>query len=505
MFQARLAAAVLVALLAAGVMAPTPGPAADWVTLAAPARAAPTQVWSPDAWAATHSSSDDAPTPTIQTGIGPGSAMQQGVGQTSFICTAAFLLRDPYTGTYYLATAGHCLVRDEADPTPYTGAANPDKVDDVIQVCVAQCLDNALGLGEYVQIEAGDGFHPVAFAQSGGVGLDFGIIELPAALHGDLRPEMPMWGGPTGLADSSDDADTVVFYGHGSYCCPGVGSVASRTPADQGRSGIYQGASDGTWEALGWSSGGDSGSGVSLGVLGGSDGLAGGLALGVLTHGFYVADPAASVPIFTGTMLTKGLAMVHEHTGLQLELVAAGDPLPQAPTAVPAPFNVTVQSPPDGSTVSLAAKKVNVAGTAAKDGNALPEGMSVQVAVDDPDFGVDSRIPIIGNTTWNGNWDLVGVATGPHVLRARIVDADGVVHDQSNVTVTVTSGPVPTSGPGPGGASSPGGATRGPAATSGSAPGDGGEPRGGVGAPAPSWILAAFALAAVAALARRRL
>lgn len=503
MSKFRLVAVVLVAFLAAGTLAKTPGPEAGWVTLATPAQAPARAVWTPEAWMA-HRASSSPPEPGVQSGIGPGSAMHQGVGQADYICTAAFLLRDPFTGTYYLSTAGHCLVRDAADPTPYTGAADADKLDDVIEVCVADCLDNALGLGDYVRIEPEDGIHPVTFAQSGGVGLDFGIIQLPAALHGDLRPHMPMWGGPTGLAGNSDGSDTVVFYGHGSYCCPGVGAVASRTPADQGRTGVYQGAGSASWEALGWSSGGDSGSGVSLGVAGGADGLAGGKALGVLTHGTYIFNEAASVPIFTGTVLTKGLEMVREATGLQLELVLAGDPLPQAPTAVQQPFNVTVTSPSDGSTVSLASKRVPVSGTAGKAGEGLPEGTKVQLAVDDPDFRDENRIPIVGNTTWNGKWDLAGVAAGTHVLRARIVDEDGTVLDQTNVTVTLTSGPAPSPGAGPSG-SSTGGSTK--ATTGTDASGEGDDAKGpipGVDTPAPSWLIAALAVSAIAAVLRRR-
>lgn len=504
MLQRRLAALVLVAMLAAGVLSPDAGPEAGWTTLGAAVQAPTAEAWTPEAWAGHHASSDDAPTPGVQTGIGPGSAMRQGVGsQPSFICTAAFLLRDPYTGTYYLSTAGHCLVREETDPAPYTGAANPDKVDSLIQVCVAGCLDNALGIGTYVDIKAKEGFHPVAFAQSGGVGLDFGIVQLPADLHDELRPDLPMWGGPTGLASASDGADSVVFYGHGSYCCPGVGAVASRTPADQGRAGVYQGAGASSWEALGWSSPGDSGSGVSLGVAGGGDGLAGGKALGVLTHGTYLVNPAASVPIFTGTMLSKGLEMVRAATGLQLELVLAGDPLPQAPTATQDLFNVTVSSPPDGSTLSLAAKKVAVTGTAGKEGGALPEGMAVQLSVDDPGFGNESRIPVAGNASWKANWDLAGVRSGPHVLRARLVDGQGVVHDQTNVSVTLSTGPASTGNVVPGGHA---GSATSPSTDTGSRPAEGepGQPTHGVGAPAPSWMLAVAAVAAVAAALRRR-
>lgn len=467
--------------------------------------AAPQQAWSPEAWDGRRAGAD-GPTPGIQDGIGPGSALQQSNPAGSFICTAAFLLRDPYTGTYYLSTAGHCLVRDEADPAPYTGAANPDKLDTKVSICVAQCLDNALGVGTYVDLVAKDGYHPVTFAQSGGVGADFGIIELPPEVHADLRPEMPSWGGPTGLATPSDAADFVVHFGHGSYCCPLTGAVASRTPADQARTGVFQDSSGTTWNAFGSSSGGDSGSGVSFGVPG-ATGLSGGLALGVLTHGSYVANPAASLPIFTGTMLAHGLEMVRAATGLRLELVAAGDPLPSAPTATPPPAsstNITITAPAAGATLSTTDKKAVVRGIAERGGAPPPNGSQVQVAIDDPGFGFQSRIPVVGNTTWSATWDFAGVPVGKHTVRARIVDAAGAVIDWHNVTVTLQKAPVPSSSASRSATgSSTGGAT--PAAGSAS---ESQAPFGFVdGKDSPGPALPALALGALAAAlvaARRR-
>lgn len=498
MLQPSLVALALVAFLAAGVLAPASGPEEGWATLEAPAQARATQVWTPEEWGLQRAA-QDGPEPGVQTGIGPGSALQQGVSSVSGICSAAFLLRDPATGTYYLSTAGHCLVRDAADPAPYTGAANADKLNNLILVCVADCIDNALGLGQYVELKATDGFHPVTFAQSAGVGADFGIIQIPAALHESLRPAMPAWGGPTGLGTPSDSSDSVVYFGHGSYCCEGVGAVASRTPADQGRMGVFQTSNDDSWEALGWSSGGDSGAGVSFGVTGG-DGVVGAKALGVLTHGFYFQHPVASVPIFTGTMLTKGVDMVRNATGLALELVPEGDPLPVGPTATVEPFNVNVTTPKDGSTASLTAKQVAVQGTAAKAGGALPEGSAVQLSVDDPDFGVDSRIPVLGNTSWRGTWDLAGETAGKHTLRVRVVDSEGLVLDQANVTVTLVAGTL-TSGPGPG---QPSVDADGDGTPDGGGSDETAGPKGPAGAPAAPWALSVVAVAAVAAAMRRR-
>ena len=382
------------------------------------------------------------PEPGIQGGLGPGSALQQSSGGGSFyICTAAFILRDPATARYYLATAGHCLVKDETDTNPYTGAANPDKMHSTISICVANCVENILGLGTYVDLRADGAYHPVAFAQSGGVGTDFGIIELPPAVHTHIRPAMPMWGGPTGY-DAAATSTYVVHYGHGSYCCAGVGAVATRTPADQGRVGLFDGTnSDGSFDATGFSSGGDSGSGVSLAAAGGADALVGTTALGVLTHGFYIVHPAASIPAFAGTTLEKGFAMVSETLGLALELVPEGDPLSTTPTA--SPPELLIVSPAAGERLA-SGDVVTIHGTIGN--GAIPDGAEVQVAIDDASYPDDRRIPVEGDASWNATWFLSGELPGEHTIHARLVSGLHTL-SEANTTVTIEGkGAKPSSG-----------------------------------------------------------
>lgn len=376
--------------------------------------------------------------PTIQDGIGPGSALQMGVDGIDSVCTAAFLLRDPTTGAYYLSTAGHCLVRDPEDPTTVTGETHPELALNRVDICLAGCLNNGLSLGTYVSLVAQDGFHPVAYAKSGGIGADFGLIRLPAEVHDQLRPALPQWGGPVGVADGST-GDLVVHYGHGTLLVPGVVAVVTRTPADQGRIAVHGGEDGESFSALGHVTGGDSGSGASLAEPDPVEGARGTAGLGVITHSIVYAG----APTFSGTLLSHGLDMVASDLGLGLELVGEGDPLPEGPTAEPvppvetAPANLAVKSPVHGAKVALAAKKVVVTGTAG-DGGAFPAGMQVQVAIDDADFGFDRRVPVRGNTTWNATWDLAGERAGQHVIRARLVDADANVVAQHNVTVTLT-------------------------------------------------------------------
>ncbi|MEK6975329.1 MAG: hypothetical protein AABY18_03195 [Candidatus Thermoplasmatota archaeon] len=495
MLRLRLMAFALVAFLVAGAVAPAP--AKEWAILMAPAEAPPQHLWSPEEWAAR---ADAPPLPGIQDGLGTGSAMHQVTGGSGFICTAAFLLRDPTTGIYYLATAGHCLVRDENDPAGYTGAANPEKMHTEIDVCIAGCISNALGLGEYVALKPRDGIHPVTFARSGGVGRDFGIVQLPPEVHDDLRPHMPQWGGPTGT-NAGGVGDVLLQYGHGSYCCPAVGAVATRTPVDQGRAAVSLGADASSFSAVGHVTGGDSGSGIVRGTVGSVDVITGAEAVGVITHGLaYVGAE------FSGTVLAKGLAMVRDATGLNLELVLAGDPLPRGPTAAPEPpVNLTVTSPQNGATLDLSAKKVTVQGTAVKGDEPLPEGSTVQVAIDDMAYGIDSRLPVQGNASWKATWDFAGEKAGQHTIRTRIVDADGAVLDQSNVTVSLKKGGTSASASGsaaPSGAppsTAPGGKDAG-GENAGNAVGIGGP----AGLPAPSTALVAVAVAGLAALARRR-
>lgn len=457
-----------------------------------PALAPPQALWQPV--------QDEPPLPGIQDGLGPGSAMQQRTDGSGYICTAAFLLRDPFTGTYYLATAGHCLVRDETDPTPYTGAANADKMHEEFSICVSGCIDNALGVGTYVTLKPNDLGHPAVYARSGGVGADFGILRLPGDVHDLLRPAMPQWGGPTGI-DAGASGDTYVHFGHGSYCCPEVGSVASRTPVDQGRIAVSLGANDDSFDALGSISGGDSGSAISRGVTSG-DILSGAEAVGVITHGTVGVGV-----IMSGTVLTKGLAMVQAATGLELELVLAGDPLPRGATATPpepVPDGLAIRSPAHGSSIDVAGKKVLVEGSADIDGGWI-EGSQVQLALDDPEFGFEDRIPVRGNTTWNATWDLAGASLGHHILRARLVGAAGDILAQHNVTVTLTkdaSSSSSSSTTRPPGGSSSSGAT---APSSGSAPSSSAN-QNSKSSPIPALGLpAALAGLALLALVRRRL
>jgi hypothetical protein len=251
--------------------------------------------------------------PELYTGIGPGSALLVGptVGSIAYLCSAAFVFKDS-TGDYYLGTAGHCLVRDETETSPHSGYVDSSKTNNEVDICVQSCLDNALEVGTYVRLYRGmpsapSGYDPVLFGQSGGIGTDFGLIRIPAVLNSQVRPWMPQFGGPTGQATGTNTGTLIAHYGHGTYCCPVLGGVASRTPADQGRLAVSLGNDALSFTFAGWSTGGDSGSGMSSASLDANRVVKANVAIGVLTHGLITGG------VGYGTMLSRGLDMVHTY------------------------------------------------------------------------------------------------------------------------------------------------------------------------------------------------
>ena len=260
-------------------------------------------------------------------GIGPGSGLLVG---GSGLCTAAYLLKSEVDGGYYLSTAGHCLMTDEEHAGPIDGTS-PVAVQ-TVEICFRGCrfnwaagVDEFLGLrGDYVLLP-----QPVAFAQQlstdgqEDVGYDFGLIRIPAEAVPLLRPWLPQWGGPTGIEPAGlGFADTAVHFGHGTYCCPAVGGVLTRSELDQGRVAQFNYGDEILFEALvGWASGGDSGSPVGRGNPERleSKGVLGDTAVGVLTHGL----PNGS---FFGTVYQQGLSLASSFVP-GLRLVTEDEPI----------------------------------------------------------------------------------------------------------------------------------------------------------------------------------
>ncbi len=368
--------------------------------------------------------------PTIQDGIGPGSALRMGVNGIQYICSASFLLRDPTTMVYYLSTAGHCLVRDTSDPAVVTGHDHPEKVKNRFDICVAGCINNGLGLGTFVSLVPSGDYHPVAYAVSGGIGMDFGLIEIPAELHDLLRPELPQWGGPTGLATTGNIGSLVAHYGHGTIVVPGVVGLVTRTPADQGRLGVLDGGIGADFGAAGHVTGGDSGSSASLAVVDPTGVARGTTALGVITHSIIYVG----APLFYGTTMVHGMNAATGHTQIPLELVPEGDSLPTQPPPPPAgEIEVRITSPGPSAKRTMG-DTVTIKGTTAMGAGELPAGTRVEVTVDDPSFAAESLLEVEGVATWSAEWDSSGAAIGTRTIYARAIDGQEVVRASVNGT-----------------------------------------------------------------------
>jgi Subtilase family/Fibronectin type III domain len=281
------------------------------------------------------------PVPADSVGIGPGSTLL-----TNFIdpadgleyvgiCTAAFIFRDTNTGKVYLAAAGHCFVGPDATSSHGPDANWDRDLTRRVRVCVSTCIGGASGLVSAASLDMYPGttrdLGELAYARQTldgvDIGNDFGIVEIPPALHDEIRTDLPVWNGPS-TADPLllEGGEFLAQYGNGI----GVGEVFPT----KARMGIGAGISGGSWLAAMASSQGDSGSAVvgaeaTVGTASSVDGLA---PLGMLTH--LSCCLIAGNPYNTaGTTLTRALEMAREDAGIDLELIH--DPS-QLETTVPA-------------------------------------------------------------------------------------------------------------------------------------------------------------------------
>lgn len=203
-------------------------------------------------------------------GIGPGSRLRVVFPDAAYLCTANFVWTDG--AKHYLGTAGHCLLPENAVATH-----GPDADYDASKVrtfvCATSCILGGVSSNIYRggMVELGS----VAYARQGGVGLDFGLVEVPEKLVPLLRPGMPVWGGPSD-ATSADVAAGVPV------CHYGYGIVYGETNA-RARAGVSLGTYKGGVRYVGGAAGGDSGSGlVTCGAD--ADGVGGQRAAGIVTH-----------------------------------------------------------------------------------------------------------------------------------------------------------------------------------------------------------------------------
>lgn len=272
-----------------------------------------------------------APGPTE--GIGPGTPLSISRPDGTFGCSANFVFQDPATERAYLGTAGHCVLSGGMSNTT-------DAAWDPAEVTVSYCEQPVVSggatlcwslqeLGDVVYASQDDG-------AGNGFGFDFAIIEIPfrfvegvdlgcpVEVHdkcGEVRPWLPVWGGPTGdtLPGLGDPA---VHYGHGL----GHGTAMATEARAAATLGSYD---DGSWDALGWVTGGDSGSGIATADARTDHLLVGDEAFGTITHSI----TGIGAPLMLGTTVEKGLDLVQTETGLKLDLVLE-DQVLEAPDVV---------------------------------------------------------------------------------------------------------------------------------------------------------------------------
>lgn len=281
------------------------------------------------------------PVPADSVGIGPGSTLISYFDGFVGICTAAFIWKDPNTGKVYIGAAGHCFMDSDFEATHGPDADYDPARTTRIRVCVSTCLGGASGL-----FSAAFGIYPSATRDLGklayarqtlagvDVGNDFGIVEIPPALHDEIRTDLPVWNGPnTAEFQPLPPGNFVAQYGNG--------IVLGEVFPTKARMGIGAGSNDSRWIAAMASSQGDSGSAVvtATATVGTNPSVEGQRPVGMLTH--LSCCLAAGNPYTTaGTTVPRAIEMARQDAGINLELIHDVSQLavspPQAPTGLSA-------------------------------------------------------------------------------------------------------------------------------------------------------------------------
>jgi hypothetical protein len=209
----------------------------------------------------------------------------------------------------YLGAAGHCFIPEGTTATHGPGADyDPSGVR--VSVCVSNCsFGGELGFivtGDLVEL--GSVAYSRQTAADGDIGNDFGVVTIPAALASRIRPEMPVFGGPS----------TVQTVAQGQPLCHyGNGVVVGETWPTMARVGIGGGSTSSYWMADLASAPGDSGSAVVTCGVNGTE-LQGLGAVGILTHlGIEIGVEHGFV---FGTTVGRAMQMAQE-AGLALSIV----------------------------------------------------------------------------------------------------------------------------------------------------------------------------------------
>lgn len=244
------------------------------------------------------------PVPATTSGIGPGSHLLiEFASEPDFIygCTANFVWQSGTTR--YLGAAGHCFVPETKTATHGPGA-DYNAAETTVRVCVSGCAFG--GLSGFSIQGTTVALTPVVYARrtmgDSAIGNDFGVVTIPTALHPQIRPSVPVWGGPT----SSGTITT-----GGLVCLYGNGAGVGETFATMARAGIGITNNSDYWTADLPSMIGDSGAAI---VTCGQDsgGLHGFKAAGILTH------LTPQLGFIAGTTMSRAIALAAQRTGLTI-------------------------------------------------------------------------------------------------------------------------------------------------------------------------------------------
>ena len=252
-------------------------------------------------------------------GIRPGSQMliELAEGGTAG-CTANFIWRD--NERLYIGAAGHCFLGDEAATNRaarnHEDGSNPNQTIDAVKVCADCTFGGATGLvvqgpaielGRVVYARQGN---PVE-EEDGGVGHDFGLVEIERDQEDLVDPSMPQFGGPEGVSEDALRVGRAVNqYGAG----VGNGEVYP-TQGSNGSSLGDGGTDDDAWFAALRASPGDSGSPIQSSLAGNA--VRGVDAAGILTHLTSLGT--------AGTTIGRCKEMVAEDINRDIEVVLADE------------------------------------------------------------------------------------------------------------------------------------------------------------------------------------
>jgi hypothetical protein len=185
-----------------------------------------------------------------------------------FICTMNYIFQK--SGTVAIGTAGHCLEGNEP----------------VVLLTLAPTGGNP------VLVELGR----VLLKRDGGIGRDYGLVEVPAARRDWVFPTIAAVAGPCGVYGGGDP-QPVAHYGHGLVVgtggTPRAGMGVELTGPEFRGLELEWDSNSFAWAGL--LNSGDSGSPVRIGQL---------PAVGNLTHGIGVAGLPTPSPIGWGTRIT---------------------------------------------------------------------------------------------------------------------------------------------------------------------------------------------------------